>query len=53
MPFSDFLFDFYLHFFTKIAKKGNYLPADADVASGLSGKLTLGARDHHTDAMRR
>ena len=35
-PFSDFLFDFYLIFinifFTKIAKKGNILPAGDDCA---------------------
>ena len=53
MPFSDFYIILNSFFLIKTAKKGNYLPADADVASGPGGELTHGARDHRTDAMRR
>ena len=48
------LFDFFINiFFTKIAKKGNFLPAGADMASGSSGELTRDAWDHRTGATRR
>ena len=57
MPFFDFYLILYLIFinifFTKIAKKGNFFPTGADVASGSSGELTRDARDHRTGATRR
>ena len=43
MAFFDFYLIFINIFFTKIAKKGNFLPTGADVASGSSGELTRGA----------
>ena len=57
MPFSDFYLIFKLIFkcfsLLKSRKKGIYLPADADLASGPGGELTRGARDHCTGATRR
>ena len=53
MPFSDFYLIFYFIFLYENRKKGDLLPVDADVASGLSGELTHGTRDHRTDATRR
>ena len=45
-----FLFDFLIEFLFKNYKKGEYLPAGADVASGEAGELTRGAWDHRADA---
>ena len=48
MPFFNFYSIFYLIFinifFAKITKKGNFLPAGADVVSGSSDELTRGTR---------
>ena len=52
LPFSDFYLLFKLNFLFKNRKKGEYLPAGADVASGEAGELTRGARDHRADATR-
>ena len=57
MHFFYFYLIFYLIFinifFTKIAKKGNFLPAGADVVSGSSDELTRGAQDHRTGVTQR
>ena len=55
MPFFLILFDFYLIsmiFFLKIAKRGEYLPAGADMASGEAGEPTRDAWDHRAGATR-